>query len=99
MEGFFEGNEKLGIYNRAFHVLDAVKDGALRARMSATFGRFKAINREFDKLLREAEDLQLQRCRKAMETAVIGFEAHGVERIEKDILMATAEMLIENNLV
>ncbi len=99
MEGFFENNEKLQIYNRTFYVMDAVKDEALRARMSETFHQFKKLNREFDKLLREAEDLQLQCCRKALETAVIGFEARGVESIEKDILMATAEILLEENVV
>ena len=96
MEGFFTGSEKLEVYNRTFDILNRVKDEALKARMSETFHQFKKLNREFDKLLREAEDLQLQRCRKALETAVIGFEARGVERIEKDVLMATAEMLEQN---
>jgi hypothetical protein len=99
MEGFFESGEKLEIYNRTFDVMNAVKDEGLRARMSETFHQFKKLNRQFDKLVREAEDLQLQRCREALETVVIGFEARRVERIGKDILMATAEILLEQNVV
>ena len=99
MEGFFESSEKLEVYNRAFNILNRVKDDGLRKRMSETFHQFKKLNREFDKLLCEAEDLQLQRCRKALEMAVIGFEARGVERIGKDVLTATAEMLLEQNVV
>ena len=99
MEGFFESSERLEVYNRTFDILNRVKDDGLRKRMSDTFHQFKKLNREFDKLLREAEDLQLQRCRKALETAVIGFEARGIERIEKGILLATAEILLEQNVV
>src|SRR5260370_22710665 len=96
MEGFFESSEKLEIYDRAASAVDGCRDEKLRTRMSDTFRRFKAVNREFDKLRREAEDLQIQRRRKALETAVMAFEARGVERIEKDVLMATAEMLLQN---
>ena|ERR1700687_1627590 len=99
MEGFFQGSERLEIFNRAFDVMNGVKDDRLRKRMSDTFHQFKKLNREFDRLLREAEDLQLQRCRKALETAVSDFESRGVERIGKDILMATAEILLEQNVV
>ncbi len=99
MEGFFTGSERLKVYNRTFDILNGVKDDRLRKRMSETFHQFKKLNREFDKLLHEAEELQRQRCRKALEMAVIGFEARGVERIEKDVLMATAEILLEQNAV
>jgi hypothetical protein len=94
MEGFFKSDtQRVDIYNRTFDILNGVKDEALRARMSETFERFKKVNREFDKLLREADDLQVKRYRKALETAISGFEARGVRRIEKDVLMATAEIL------
>ena len=99
MEGLFEGSERLKVYNRTFDILNGVKDDGLRKRMSEVFHQFKKLNREFGKLLREAEEEELQRRRRAFEMAVAGFQDRGIERVEKNVLMATAEMMLDSNLV
>jgi hypothetical protein len=98
MEGFFHSKEKLEIYNRAAHVLDNIKDDELRRRMSETFTKFRALNREWEKMVCEEQSMQA-RHQRALVRALAEFKQRGVVKVEKDVLMAVAWMLVDFNLV
>ena len=59
MSGFFESDQqRLRIYNHAFETGKQIKDRELRERMYQAALRFRAANREFEKLQWLAENRQ-----------------------------------------
>jgi hypothetical protein len=55
MDGFFTDGELLRIYNRAFATTNLVKDEDLRHQMLDVFSKFRAVNREWRKLVNADE--------------------------------------------
>lgn len=100
MEGFFQDHEsKNEVYCGAFDILNSVKDEKLRGQMTEVFAKLREINREWYKLVLEAERLQQELYDRALTRAITEFTNRGVDAVEKDVLIATAKMLIDSGVV